>query len=101
MLMPQLDESFSVDLHTRETFELYYKNLITHEYGHLDFGVLAANDIETLLLDGTVMDSCDELGETSNTRAHGVISQYGLLDDQYDEETNHGRTQGAYIFDLL
>ncbi len=82
--MPKLDDNYAVDIQTQTktqtTFEEYYHNLLTHEYGHLDFGELAANDIEALLLDKTSMASCEDWGTAS---------------------TQHGRTQGAYFFDLL
>ncbi len=101
MLMPQLDIGYDTDAQTRDTFSEYYENLITHEYGHLDFGVLAANHIENLLLDQTTMSQCDDLGVASNARANDIIAHYTVLDDEYDEATDHGRTQGAYIYDLL
>ncbi len=101
MLMPQLDVGFNTDSQTRDTFNEYYENLITHEFGHLDFGVLAANQIESMLLDQTTMAQCDDLGAASNAQAKSIIAQYTTLDDEYDESTSHGRTQGAYIHDLL
>ena len=101
MLMPKIDIGYDTASQTSAPFTEYYNNLISHEYGHLDFGVLAANHIENLLLDKTIMDHCDDLGEASNARANDIIARYATADDEYDEDTDHGRTQGAYIYDLI
>ena len=101
LLMPELMNNWPVDEDTRDIFQLYQHNLLTHEYGHLDFGRTAANDIHKWLNSGQQANSCSELSNKLNQRAKLIIDEQGQLDDTYDENTQHGRTQGAYIYDLL
>lgn len=98
--MPQMTLA-TVDSQTRSTFDRYWLNLLSHEHGHLNFGVLAANDIEKLLQNNASNSSCSALGQHYNEQAKLIVTQYGLQDDAYDERTQHGKTQGAYIYDLL
>lgn len=101
LLMPELASDWPVDEETRHIFQQYQRNLLTHEYGHLDFGRTAANEIDQWLKSGQQASNCSELSTRLNQKAQSIIETQGQLDDQYDEDTQHGRTQGAYIYDLL
>ncbi|NRB37107.1 MAG: DUF922 domain-containing protein [Pseudomonadales bacterium] len=97
ILMPRLMTDLSVDRQTRQGFDRYETALLTHEYGHLDFGVLAANEIAKRLPVLKTQENCETMGKTVNALGQDILAQYSVLDDAYDEETGHGRTQGAYL----
>lgn len=65
----------------------YMLALVEHEKGHVD------NAMEYLpyVIDAIRGATCS----TAEDRAHEVLSQLRSADLEYDEETNHGATQGA------
>jgi predicted secreted Zn-dependent protease len=81
----------------RERYEKYYSSLMVHEEGHGEFGVAAAAEIKKTILSMSYKGSCDKLAELANSKAHGILYKYKSLDDVYDENTLHGKTQGAFL----
>ncbi len=73
----------------------YLKNLMTHERGHRDRTVEAANDLTRAVAALPPAGTCDELDREIQTL--GLAQKNKLLQDQkdYDNETNHGAAQGA------
>lgn len=79
----------------RDRFERYVRALDVHEQGHLDFGRRAAGEIERVLLGMTDARGCGQLEAAANEQGDRILERYQALEDRYDRETGHGRTQGA------
>ncbi|MFZ6679376.1 hypothetical protein [Undibacterium sp. Tian12W] len=39
--------------------------------------------------------TCEQLGVALNQRGNALLAEAALLDRAYDEQTQHGKTQGA------
>ena len=78
-------------------FNTYYSALLLHEKGHKESGVLAATEIENILLSLPEKSNCDELGAIAKQKAKNIIRKFKKKDIVYDYKTDHGRTQGAEI----
>ncbi len=79
----------------------FMANLAEHEIGHGDIGRKTETQINKTLSDyGGDHDSCRDLGKALNAIAHDIIDS-STLDADYDKETQHGKTQGAFfsVFD--
>ena len=95
--MPQIMPGLVVDEATEARFDAYATALLNHEYGHIGFGVLAANKIAESLMNVSPMSRCAETGAAANALGKAIIAHYSREDDAYDEATEHGKTQGDYI----
>lgn len=76
-------------------WQTYMSNLITHEEGHGQNGLNAAQDVLYALSTMPTYASCDELMSGANQTGQNIVADYSARDKQYDEATNHGETQGA------
>jgi len=94
MLLPQLRGASA-----RQTaaFERFMAALRLHENGHYAHGQRAAREIERNLLALPPAASCATLEAQANESGRRSIARHADLDIQYDRETSHGRTQGAYL----
>jgi len=94
--LPRLDGGTPAQ---RERFNRYRDALHQHELGHYGFGVRAGRDIENSLRNLPPEASCSELEKRANETGHDILRYYRELEDRYDRETEHGRTQGAWLKD--
>lgn len=92
--LPQLVDSTDEN---QEYFDEYIENLEAHELGHYEFAQTAAAEIDEFLLDLDTMDTCDEVQREANAGAREILDGYIRDEKQYDVDTGHGRTQGAYL----
>lgn len=76
-------------------WDTYIEHLKTHERGHAENGVAAANEIETALTQLPTMQTCEDLANTADNIAYKLIAEHNTKDINYEYETNHGVTQGA------
>lgn len=95
--MPQLTPNQNYDASITSVFNAYYDALMHHEEGHLTHGILAANEAKQAIQDAKAASSCRAAGNNANTAANAVITKYNRADQQYDNQTNHGATQGARL----
>lgn len=79
----------------RAEWNQYLAALQTHEDGHKNHGLAAAQDVMRTLSRFPVAASCSALGEAANKAAQKVIRRYNQKDIEYDRSTRHGFTQGA------
>ncbi|WP_435234794.1 DUF922 domain-containing protein [Psychromonas sp. PT13] len=93
--VPRLAPGFKVGENVKKAFDGYYAALMKHELGHGFSGRYAAQDIETTLLGIKGVDNCEELKQTANTQARGLIRKYNQRDIDYDDRTNHGLLEGV------
>ena len=70
-----------------ERWNTYESALVTHESGHVSFIVATAADVLAAIMGA----SC----ATAEAAAQAVVTRIRQHDLDYDEETNHGATQGA------
>ncbi|UFS71738.1 DUF922 domain-containing Zn-dependent protease [Geomonas sp. RF6] len=80
-----------------EMWNKYYENLKIHEFGHKDLAVKAAADINTSLASLGSFDSSKELEERAKSLVHEKLKRLRDVQVDYDDETQHGETQGAIL----
>lgn len=92
--LPKWENSNSAAVNLKKRWTNYYNALITHENGHKDFGINAAKEVENRL---SVLSAknCSSLKSTANSLGKKIIDKYVFLEKKYDENTNHGMTNGA------
>lgn len=81
----------------RTQFEKYIRNLRMHELGHFEIGKKAATAIDSFLLSLPSRSSCSLLESEANEGAYRLLEKYSKIEEQYDVQTNHGKTQGAWL----
>jgi predicted secreted Zn-dependent protease len=95
--MPQLASGKSFDESVKVKFDKFYDALLVHEKGHSEFGIKAANEIYQLLDNVKPVQGCKVLKKRVTRDINEIIETYDKLNQAYDVETGHGRTQGAVI----
>ncbi len=73
----------------------YTRALMKHELEHVDYAKKTQLQIETMLHDLPVIKKCDALGKLANRKANQILEKNIKLEKKFDEETDHGRTEGA------
>jgi predicted secreted Zn-dependent protease len=81
----------------KAAWDKYVAALRIHENGHRDIDQAAADAIEKELGAITARSTCAELQTLIDTTAGGLTDRAHLQNRQYDEATDHGRTQGATL----
>ena len=95
--MPQLSEAANADEAIKAKFDRFYEALLVHEKGHHEFGMKAAREIHHLLEHAEPVRGCKVLRKRLTRDINEIIEAYDKLNQAYDVETGHGRTQGAVI----
>jgi predicted secreted Zn-dependent protease len=85
------------DAQQRQRFEQYLGALREHELGHYRIGQAAAAEIDAALLQTPEYPSCAELQQQANRRANAILQRHTEQERQYDQQTGHGRSQGAWL----
>ena len=75
----------------------YLESLRRHELGHVEIARSAAKKIDEAINSLPPMDSCPLLEQTANQLGQQLLEQARQAGRNYDQTTQHGRTQGAYI----
>jgi predicted secreted Zn-dependent protease len=75
----------------------FFEALKRHEDGHKEHGLKAGKEIETALLAVKPAGNCEDLGKAANATAQRILEKYQKLDKDYDDKTEHGRTEGAAL----
>lgn len=91
--LPQLDGGTAS---MRRRFNEYAAALHRHELGHFAFAQQAGEEIDRAL-QRTAEAGCRELKNQANDSAYRILNRYQQQEDAYDRETQHGRTQGAWL----
>ena len=82
-LMPSHEQPHVMDEPTRQSWERMIKVLGQHEANHGHHGISAAKEIVTANCEG----------------ADAIIEKWVAIDRKYDEDTNHGLTEGVFFPD--
>ncbi|MFZ6873756.1 DUF922 domain-containing protein [Undibacterium sp. Di27W] len=80
-------------------FKQYLPALKKHELGHLQIAREAAKKIERSLLAQPALASCELLKTALNANGRALTEEAKILNVQYDAQTRHGQTQGAFLPD--
>ncbi|SCX89525.1 DUF922 domain-containing Zn-dependent protease [Desulfoluna spongiiphila] len=76
-------------------WERYMAHLATHENGHKNIGIAATAAIEQAIRQMPALSNCQALEAAANGLAEEVLDTYRAQEASYDQQTGHGRTQGA------
>lgn len=75
----------------------YIQALGQHEYGHAQFAMVAAGEIQKGVRALGDDPSCDSLKQRVSSLCDGTLQKYKGLDAAYDQRTNHGINDGARL----
>ncbi len=92
--MPQLNTR---ERRTRERFDQYIANLERHEQTHVRIARDGAYRIDRALLGMQAYDDCDQLKRNANQLSQRLVKEIKRAQRQYDDRTEHGRTEGAWL----
>ena len=96
--MPQLlTDKESVN----QVWQLWYVNLHKHELGHGDLAKQVAKALNDSLIQLTEYDNCKRLEKDANQLGYDYLTQLNEQSAAYDKKTNHGETQGAWLYQNL
>jgi predicted secreted Zn-dependent protease len=80
-------------------FDDYLVRLREHELGHYEIGREAARQLEKEFYALSPARSCGELQTAARVAGARLLPKYEAMGDAYDLQTEHGKTQGAWIED--
>jgi predicted secreted Zn-dependent protease len=80
-------------------FEDYLARLREHELGHYEIGREAARQLEKQFYALKPARDCRALQSTARDEGARLLPRFEAMGDAYDEQTQHGRTQGAWLED--
>lgn len=80
-------------------FTSYLHALREHELGHARIGREAATSIERRIFILPEMADCGALEQRANELGHQTMTEFQRRDIEYDRQTGHGKTQGAWLTD--
>lgn len=97
LTLPRWTAPTNADLATRSEWRRYITALAQHELGHAQFAQLAAAGVRKKLNETNVEPDCDLLKKKLNADCNTVVENFKKRDQEYDERTRHGETQGAAL----
>jgi predicted secreted Zn-dependent protease len=71
------------------------EKLITHEEGHASLAEVGAQSVYETIVALPASPTCEALGEAANAAAQEKMDELKKRQQAYDDETGHGKTQGA------
>ncbi len=80
-----------------DKWDSYMKNLVTHENGHRDMAVRAAEELSCAVAALPPASSCAELDRNVRALYSEQMRKLSADERSYDDATNHGLTQGAFF----
>jgi predicted secreted Zn-dependent protease len=95
IVFPRLKSDLSTPSELKRAFDTYAEALMLHEKGHVQNGIDIAKRIENGIRALPGEETCPALGVAANALGARLIKEAHQLDIDYDQRTQHGRTQGA------
>jgi predicted secreted Zn-dependent protease len=92
--MPEWDEPASASPELADQWFSFVDLLWCHEFGHTANGLWAANEVLDTLVEALLQD-CNNGWSSAQGEVQDILSQANAMDIMYDDETNHGATQGV------
>ena len=93
--LPALSPSSLLPPEQAEKWQAYLIALAAHESGHVQSVLGGANALRVVMLEAPSMPTCTELGAYLNEFGESQLRALHSRDLAYDQETLHGRSQGA------
>ncbi len=87
------------DASQQRRFTSYLEALRRHELGHVDLGRQAAHAIDRHLAGLPPQPDCASLETRANAGGMELLRHFQARERQFDRDTGHGRSQGAYLED--
>lgn len=88
----------SAPSHVKCIWHSWYPNLLRHENNHKGHAIAIAEEIETGIANLPIEKSCALLTKNANALGHRLLERLRQMDKSYDQRTNHGETEGAWIY---
>lgn len=92
---PKWVRSGEAPLPLTDKWDGYIKNLATHEHGHRDMVVEAAEEFSRAVANLPRALSCSERDQRVRTLSNEIMAHLNAAQREYDAATKHGATQGA------
>jgi len=80
-------------------FDAYLARLREHELGHYEIGREAAHELEKEFYALPSASTCADLQSKARDQGARLLPRYEEMGDEYDRQTQHGKTQGAWLTD--
>ena len=96
MMLPRLLGGTSTQ---QSRFDAYLARLREHELGHYEIGREAARQLEKQFYALRPARSCGDLQAAARDAGARLLPKYEAMGDAYDAQTQHGKTQGAWLTD--
>lgn len=93
--LPKWARDVNAPLHVVDKWDSYIKNLLIHEIGHRDRALEAARDLTHTIAQLPPAGNCADLDREVNNISRARLKRLIAEQAEYDEATNHGRTQGV------
>ncbi len=81
----------------RTQWRIYQANLLRHEEGHVRIALRAAQAIDKYLGVCGASSSLNKLKSDIQRKTNALLKQYRKIDQNYDQRTRHGATQGVSL----
>ena len=81
----------------KDALKEYLIALRQHELGHFELAKDAAERIDAEIRAQPAMPSCKLLETAANERGNRLLEEVRRKEKQYDADTQHGKTQGAWL----
>lgn len=96
--MPQWSPPDGVDPEVVAEWERFLKAVVFHEQGHAEIGLRCASEIREVI-GFTTWQGKDraEVKAKIDAKCQSILKRFRASEVAYDEDTDHGRTQGARL----
>ena len=92
-----LPNFISPPANAKKVLDDYLIALRQHELGHFELAKDAAERIDTAIRTLPAMASCKLLESAANALGNRILEGVQRKEKQYDADTQHGKTQGAWL----
>lgn len=97
LTLPRWTAPTNATLATRDEWRRYITALAQHELGHAQFAQLAAAGVRKSMSETKAEADCEQLKKRLNADCTTVVENFKKRDQEYDERTRHGESQGAAL----
>jgi predicted secreted Zn-dependent protease len=96
-ILPRWVDEYTASPAMRTTWTRYISNLTTHEQGHAALYRQTGPAVEAAIRALPAAPTCDAMGQRANAAANQVLRTTDATSARYDQTTQHGATQGAWL----
>jgi len=94
-VLPKLKTSDTLPKPLKKKWDIYMKALLSHEDGHKNVSISAANEIESNILNMMPRHTCKQLEVDANHIGNKTLKKFRAIEKEYDRKSNHGVNDGA------